>query len=181
MTSITIDRFEKEISEIAERMMSGKDLKDHGFEHVKRVVEYGKKIIEEEEIPEKHLFDISAALYCHDIGRVDDSKDDEHGIRGAEIFEKEIFPLYKFLDLETILFTIRNHQNYVPDKGKYPVVENYNVTSDVNLIIPMVMWDADRLDLPRIEKFKGNIDPNYLNTRYAKEFANSKEHLKLYD
>jgi hypothetical protein len=173
--------FEKRMYDIAKEIMSNKDLKDHGFEHVKRVVNYGKRIILEEKINKTHHLDILAALYFHDIGRVDDSKDDEHGIRSAEIFKQEIHQLFPFLDLKTILFTVNNHQNYEPELGGYPVVSNYKTNSDINILVPEVMWDADRLDLPRIQKFKGNIDPNYLHTNFAKKFANTKEHLKMYE
>jgi len=175
-----INKFEKNISIIVEEIMVGKNLKDHGFEHVKRVVQYGKRIIKEEEIDEKYLLDILAALYFHDVARIDDSKDDTHGKRGVIIFENEIYPLFNFLDLETIVFTIKNHQNYTSELGAYPVINNYEINSNINAIVPMVMWDADRLDLPRIEKFRGKIDLNYLHTHFAKRFANSQEHLKLY-
>jgi hypothetical protein len=172
--------FERDIFDVAEEIMSGKNLKDHDFEHVRRVVGYGKRIIREESIFEEHLCDILAALYCHDIGRVDDSKDDKHGLRSAVIFDRKIYPKFNFLDLKTIYFTIINHQNYRPEKGKYPVVDNYVLPQGLNKIVPIIVWDADRLDLARIKKFKGKINSNYLHTDFAKRFANSKEHLSIY-
>lgn len=175
-----IEDFENEISAITEEIMAGKNLRDHGFEHVKRVVGYGKRIVQEEQISEEHLCDILAALYCHDIGRVDDSKDDEHGEKGAVMFRDQIYPSYGFIDLETVFFTIKNHQNYKPDKGRFPIVNNYHLPSGLNKVVPIVMWDADRLDLPRIAKFRGKINPNYLHTDFAKRFANSEEHLRRY-
>ena len=178
---MNLTMFEKNLYFRVEEIMSGKNLKDHGFEHVKRVVKYTKKIIQEEGIDEKHVYDILTAAYWHDTGRKDDSKDDAHGIRSAELFEQELYPLYPFLDFETIMFTMENHQNYKPKLGGYPIVSNYQINSNINIIVPMVMWDADRLDLPRIERFRGKINTNYLHTDFAKKFANSKEHLAIYE
>jgi len=164
--------FELDISGIVEQIMSEKQLKDHGFEHVKRVVWYGKMIMETEHIEPSE--DILAALYCHDIGRIDDSKDDEHGKRSVTVFEDKIYSFFNHLDFATISFAIENHQSYTR-----PLVWQYD-TSDINATVPIVLWDADRLDLPRIEKFRGKINTQYLHTAFAKNFANTAEHLEIY-
>lgn len=176
---IALNDFEKEISEIVEKMMSEKNLKDHGFDHVKRDVTYGKMILTALSIKDS-AFDIIAALYCHDLGRRNNGIDKHHGKRGADIFTRAIYPKFTFLDKTTVAFTIANHQVPPSDKTKFPLVWSYEIPSGLNQIVPMVVWDADRLDLPRIEKFKGKINANYLHTEFAKKFANTAEHLRMY-
>jgi hypothetical protein len=170
---IQINKFETEISGITEQLMSGKDLKDHGFEHVLSVVQYGKDIMRHSDISE--TCDILAALYLHDIARVDDSVDNTHGSKGALMFKELIYPKYPFLDNKSIMFAIANHQNY--DKF---LISHYSNLKQINLNVPIILWDADRLDLPRIQKFFGKVNPEYLHTLYAKKFANSIEHLTIY-
>jgi hypothetical protein len=173
MTNKNDPLFESAISRIAEQIMSEKKLKDHGFGHVRRVVEYGKMIMKAEQIETSD--NILAALYCHDIGRTDDAVDDGHGEKGTAIFKDRIYPLFPHLDVKTISFAIGNHQSYTR-----PLVWQHD-TNGIDTAVPIVLWDADRLDLQRLEEFRGKIDPNYLHTNFAKRFANTEEHMEIYN
>ncbi len=173
-------KFEQELKKYVKDRMSKYDLVDHDFAHIERVVTYGKLIMKEEGVSDEIYNDVLVALYCHDLGRADDTKDDAHGLRSAEIFEKELYPKYSFLDFESIMFAICHHQDF-PTENKDPVVEAYDVSTSVNKLVARIMWDADRLDLIRLIEFRGKLNKNYLQTRFAKMFADSKEHHVLYD
>jgi len=121
---------------------------------------------------------IIAAAF-HDVSRVDDECDPTHGVRSAEIAQKLIPKYFPEADLKSILFAIKHHCDFEAQGGGVPVVANYDLRNGINPIIAMCLWDGDRLDLLRLQDHPV-IYTEYLNTDFAKSYANSEEHMKRY-
>ena len=130
-------------------------------------------------------------IYFHDIGRKTDLHEPYHGEVSADM-AKELIPAfinksgYPNPDMDTIIFGIKYHSQL---KKKYDkenhatVIDAFQNKKGVNKKIVETLWDADQLDHPRNDgfwKYLGKLDIDYLSTDYAKNFANSKEHLNKY-
>ncbi len=125
----------------------------HGFEHVKRVVE-NAKLIAREECPQ-NFDDAVIGAYLHDIGRTDDGSGNEHAIKGARIAKDLLEKHWPHLDAKRILFAIEVHADGTTTKD--PLIG--------------AIWDADRLDIPRIG---GNIRPQFLSTKKGMDLCRGK-------
>lgn len=105
----------------------------HGLGHWARVCSNGLFLADREDA-DPELVELFALL--HDACRLDDGRDEEHGLRGAQLatdFRGEYFELgdRSFESLHRAL--VLHSRGLLHDE---PAVE--------------VCWDADRLDLPRI-------------------------------
>ena len=149
----------------------------HGWEHMKRVVDYAKKIAKE--LCPGLIDDVVIAACFHDVGRISDGGGNEHAFESAKIAEEIIPKYWPGADLKSILFAIKHHSDIVGEKGGDPVIYNYNLPPGVKPEIAMCLWDADRLDLPRILP-ADKIVWDYLHSSFAKSFAGSEEHRKMY-
>lgn len=123
----------------------------HGPTHWRRVALLGLRIAACEEA-DALLVGLFAA--CHDVARIHDGRDHEHGPRAALWVADELAPRLPLgaARLHKLLFAIRNHT-----EG--------HTTPDVTV---GTCWDADRLDLVRIGF---PIDPARLSTATAREPA----------
>ena len=171
--------FKKEILTIARTEMSGKNLKDHDFDHVQRVVMY-TELLARATGADTCIYDLVAAAGLHDVRRENDLIDPYHGKESAEYIYENVYPKYPFLDVDSIMFAAKHHCDYKTEDGKIPILSNYILPVRLNERIPTVLWDADRLDLARIPKFFGKLDINYFHTDFAKAFANSAAHKLMY-
>ncbi|MBS3107344.1 HD domain-containing protein [Candidatus Woesearchaeota archaeon] len=170
--------FEKRISDIAHSLIQSNNLKDHGWEHTLTVVEYSKLIINNMEF--KLTSEILVAAYFHDVGRTKDGFDKYHALRSVYLIQAFVAPHFPKLDLDSIVFAVKHHSDMKAPNENFPVIQNYDIDPFlINIEVAMCLWDADRLDLLRVPKFK-RIDLNYLNTEFAKKFANSEKHLSKY-
>src|SRR3989338_5013813 len=79
----------------------------HGITHVKTVCEFAIEIAKVE-CPDR-LDEVMIAAYFHDIGRVDDGHDPEHGIIGARIAERLIKQNWPELCTQRVLIAIAQH------------------------------------------------------------------------
>jgi len=179
MNKPDILEFKKDMLTIARREMSGKNLIDHGFDHVQRVVMY-TEFLARATGANICIYDMIAAGSLHDIKREDDSVDQTHGEKSAEFIYNCVYPKFPFLDIDSIMFAVKHHCDYKTEDGKLPILSNYILPVRLNERIPMVLWDTDRLDLARIPKFFGKLDINYFHTDFAKSFANSDAHKLIY-
>lgn len=139
----------------------------HGPEHWARVERNGLYLAEK--VGADRIVVQLFAVF-HDCMRENDSRDPQHGLRGAE-FAKSIRGKLRFLtdaQFETLYYACEWHtdQTFIDD------------------VTIAACWDADRLDLRRVA-----IWPNakFLNTPIAKEIANknlytvlSKQALRTY-
>ncbi len=167
---------ENELEQVAKRSRLTGYTTLHGWDHTLRVVKYAK-IIAKKICPDK-INDVLIAAYFHDSGRLSDEGGQKHAYDGAKICEACINKYWPLANKKSILFAIKHHADGESPSGSYPVVKNYDF--GVVVEIAMCLWDADRLDLARMHEYRP-IKIEYLNSKFAKEFANSKEHYALYD
>ena len=102
------------------------------------------------------------AAMTHDVGRLDDGKDLEHGTRSAQWIKENLSNKMSPETLDIATYIVHWH---VPSDGDAPVM-----TEELK-----VLKDADGLDRVRL----GDLDPNYLRTEPAKKLLKVAE--RLYD
>lgn len=139
----------------------------HGIKHNERVAFFVGAIAYYENIPKDYwriLFD--AAKY-HDIGRIDDSIDADHGVRSADmIVENKIVDYENPEDLEILRYIVTYHS--INDELALQAVNNYNIV-DVEKAKTLynILKDADALDRVRVN----SLNPKYLRTESAKSMV----------
>lgn len=169
-------------------------MEEHDWSHTLRTV-YLAKLIAANSVmllTSEAARDIVISAYFHDVGRTKDRQDIAHGFEGAAI-AAEIVPMaWPDADINSIYFAIANHHKRKGDNGGFPISENFRLPGKVNHDIASCLWDADRLDLLRysyisnISTLEGipqsmkTVSRDYLSTDYAKWFANSDFHRRLY-
>lgn len=122
----------------------------HGIPHWARVKDNGLKLCDH--YPDADPLVVEIFAWVHDLERVNDGTDPEHGPRGAALIVTELLGKYFELDdqqAEDLVIAVRDHSKGLTDG-----------TATVQ-----VCWDADRLDLGRVG---GTPDPNRLCTQIAK-------------
>ena len=141
----------------------------HGLGHIERVMLLAALIAWKEELS---LYETRLLLLCcsyHDIGRVNDKKDDEHGSRSALMMENAA--LHKFLGdvqqqhLTLVYAAVAAHS--LSDAQRGAVAEIYGVDSCHMQIFERIaccLKDADNLDRVRLR----DLDPGRLRNRSSK-------------
>lgn len=123
----------------------------HGLGHWQRVEKFGELIAQSTgaDLEVLRLF-----AYTHDLGRVNDDDDPEHGFRSAKIVED----LYS-----NKIINLRPEQY---EKLIYACSYHMITSANSDDITIQACWDSDRLDL-----WRDNIepDPKYLYTEIAKK------------
>lgn len=171
--------FEDELYKLAYDNRLNKDLDVHSWDHTIRVVEYSKMIISS--LSDDITKNVLLAAYFHDVGRLEDTRDLDHGLRSAEVlWDKAADGLFPSADLHSVVFAIERHSDIKAPNGSYPVVANYDLEDNIDPRIAMCLWDADRLDLVRCCRYPV-IKIECLNTDFAKGYANSAEHKARYN
>ena len=101
----------------------------------------------------------------HDIGRINDRRDNEHGARSAALINagplKEKFLCYGEDALKISLAAIEAHS--VSDKHRLKVAETYGIGGrllDDYMLLSACLKDADNLDRVRIY----DLDPSHLRS-----------------
>ncbi len=125
----------------------------HGFSHWERVERLGEFISSTNDADQEVL---KLFAYTHDLGRLNDGTDPEHGLRSAKIVED----LYK---RRIIKLTPEQYQ-----KLFYACANHMVTLAHSNDVTIQACWDADRLDLWRADI---EPDPQYLYTEVAKKSA----------
>lgn len=141
----------------------------HGDNHIERVVLLGGLIAMDNNCSEEDIILLLTACSYHDIGRIDDSLDDDHGRRSSEMVP-DILTLSSE-DLKIVQAAIFAHS--IDDKKMLDTITQFGI-QDTNraLMIAKMLKDADALDRVRVD----DLDPKYL--RFAcsldyVEFANA--------
>ena len=137
----------------------------HGIDHNLRVSILSAFIGIESELSEEDFkIIIDGALY-HDIGRIDDNEDSNHGLRAIEKLDSLNLG-YDKNEIKILKFIIESH--CVDDKKVQEVLKKYNF-SDLEkkraLTLEKILKDADALDLTRMRA----VDPDKLRTETAKK------------
>jgi hypothetical protein len=117
--------------------------------------------LEKFSVEDRDLFCL-AALY-HDIGRINDGYDPDHGIASYDkLIKEKMMELSDQPEHEILKFLIQNHA--IPDQSAYKKL-NYYELSDVDRTLRLydAFKDADGLDRVRIR----DLNPEYLRTNSA--------------
>lgn len=128
----------------------------HGIRHVARVLVWADRLAEWT-VGQGHPVDIEVvrwAAVLHDVGRLDDGRDPEHGKRSAEWLSENHSRLFPGIDrgrIEAIQYCCTWH---VPSDTEIP-----EMTSELKCL-----KDADGLDRVRL----GDLKPSYLRTSLAR-------------
>lgn len=132
----------------------------HALSHTKRVLFLSLIIsyLENYSAADEHILGL-ASIY-HDIGRLTDGYDPEHGIASYEkILRLQLSPIADQNDLETLRFIIQNHA--IPDQSAYKKLNRYELVDiERTLRVYAAFKDADGLDRVRIN----DMNPEYLRT-----------------
>lgn len=162
---VTYQEFENELNnfeEIEELMQNDTHL--HGINHIVRVLFNAYAIITLENVKEEDKRIIIEAAKLHDIGRVEDGEDLEHGnqsaIQARSILESKGFSKE---EIDEICFIIKEH-SLPKDKNEEDIANLPEELREKYRYHLNLLKDADKLDRVRI----GDLDPNRLSTDSAK-------------
>jgi uncharacterized protein len=145
---VSIPDTERLVDAVLERS-TGKDSSIHGESHWQRVAAAGLVLLPETSDADPALVFLFALF--HDSMRLNDNHDPLHGPRGAALARElrgDAFDL-KDTEMERLEFACQEHTNG-------------GVSSDPTI---GVCWDADRLNLGRVEI---RPDPRWLSTKWAR-------------
>jgi len=113
------------------------------------------------------MINLATAVVYHDFGRVDDSLDDLHGKRGAEIFLKE--KVSSKINKKLVSFLIEYH--CLDDEiGKEFIKNNFKNNERVHLLFNIIK-DADALDRVRFGKTDDGLNISYLRLNESKKMT----------
>ena len=184
----------------------------HGIYHVEKVFLYCYIMVKKynDEHEDKIPTDLADALYYaalyHDVGRVDNSESNEHGLNAAKIFNKLFSDRPDFKGNEEKMFLVEalmtiHSENYeIEDDNDnnidrviqtvlYEHVDEWNDTSKVKKyadkyfkLLCDILKDADALDRKRFGEWqRESLNEAYLRTIYSKDLVHFADDLnKLY-
>lgn len=130
----------------------------HGPEHWRRVADYGRDLAERMNLPATDVHNVHIFAWTHDLARVSDRSDPEHGVRGAHLFldiAAHTFPEASALDRTRIAAAIEHHNTGMTADTAVRTGHIDIPETDDNALIDFIgcCWDADRLDLLRLGRF----------------------------
>lgn len=127
----------------------------HGINHIERVLLFGGLIAMRNDCNEEDARLLFTACSYHDIGRIDDSLDDEHGRRSSEKLPSVISLPAE--DMAIVQAAIYAHS--IDDSKMDDVISSFVITDKQRALnIARMLKDADALDRVRVY----DLDPNYL-------------------
>ena len=143
----------------------------HGLDHIERVILLGALIAWKVSLSDADTQLLMAACSYHDIGRIDDSVDNEHGRRSAEMLRNlRILPPSLFSEEELhILYAIITVHS-MSDTLKVDVARQYHIPSrqmDRYLELMACLKDADNLDRVRVD----DLDVSHLRHQISVDLS----------
>lgn len=158
-----------------EEMFPGRDLfthptDAHGEQHVHRVICLG--LLLARSMGWAHIMpEVWAAAYLHDLRRVRDGVDPEHGLRAAEAAaEFEAFFIRAGVrDLRSVIYAVEQHDE--PDSFNH-----FKPEKDSERIL-CVLKDADALDRVRFGNTASGLDTRFLRLPRSYNFVGIASHL----
>ena len=143
----------------------------HGLDHIERVILLGALIAWKVSLSDADMQLLMAACSYHDIGRIDDSVDHEHGRRSAEMLrDLRILPPALFTEEELqILYAIITVHS-MSDTLKIDVAGRYHIAPrqmDRYLELMACLKDADNLDRVRVD----DLDVSHLRHQISVDLA----------
>ena len=150
----------------------------HGQGHIERVVLLGAVLAWKEALPNLETSMLLAACAYHDIGRIDDGLDRDHGLRSARKMESigllEDFPDIPEKFYPVLYAAVATHCIHAEDQAK--MIELFGV-KDHQMprfsVVSTLLNSADRLDRVRL----GDLDPIHLECDSARELVDFAEEL----
>ncbi|MGI6469425.1 MAG: HD domain-containing protein [Syntrophomonadaceae bacterium] len=134
----------------------------HGIRHTERVLLLSLIIAYLERYSEADRELLGLAAIYHDIGRVDDGYDPDHGLSSYAKFVQAELAGSDDEERETLRFIIENHA--IPDHRAYNKIGQYQLADQGRAWrLFMAFKDADGLDRVRLN----NLKPQYLRTASA--------------
>ena len=150
----------------------------HGQGHIERVILLGGILAWKESLSDPETSMLLAACAYHDIGRIDDGVDREHGLRSAQRMEA-IGLLEDFLNIPAkyrpaVYAAVASHCIYTTEQPK--MLKMFGVRErqiPCFLTISTLLNSADRLDRVRL----GDLDPAHLGSSSARDLVDFAEEL----
>ncbi len=138
----------------------------HGIFHTKRVLFLTLCLADTLEFDEDSIDLICIAAVYHDIGRINDNLDPQHGILSyKKAVQAGLICYEKPEKQEIVRFLIENH--CISDQEAYNRLPEYNINNHKKTLnLYSVFKDADGLDRIRIN----DLDIKHLRTETAKDF-----------
>ena len=144
----------------------------HGTGHIERVILLGALIAWCEQLDESDTKLLLTACSYHDIGRINDRREDEHGRRAAAMLAGEKFYLHEHRipesDRGTLYAMVTTHS--LSDKKMPTVAQEYGLSEAEMpryLNLAGCLKDADNLDRARL----GDLDPTRLRHRSSRNLV----------
>lgn len=127
----------------------------HGIGHIERVLLFGGLIAMQNHCNEADTALLLTACSYHDIGRIDDSLDDDHGKRSSEMLPTVISLPAE--DMAIVQAAIYAHS--VDDSRMEDIIRKFGIYDKQRALnIARMLKDADALDRVRVY----DLDPKYL-------------------
>lgn len=163
--------FEKYVKELKTEHLYKSTI--HGVTHIERVLLFGALIAMGNNCNRADTELLLTACSYHDIGRIDDSKDDEHGHRSSDMLTDII--VLPSEDMAIVRAAIHAHSPN--DEHMAEIITSYGIQdTDRAFRIAKMLKDADALDRVRVM----DLDTKYLRFDCSKEYDNFAESLYEY-
>lgn len=144
----------------------------HGPEHIERVLLLGGLIAWKEQLAPRDTRLLLTACSYHDIGRINDARDDEHGRRAARMLAAEKMYLHDQripeADRAMLFAMVTTHS--LPSKKMEDIAVEYGLSERETqrfLKLASCLKDADNLDRVRL----GDLDPSRLRHRSSRKLV----------
>jgi hypothetical protein len=144
----------------------------HGPGHIERVLLFGALIAWQEALNAEDTALLLTACSYHDIGRINDDRDDGHGLRSARMLEGPRFSALRVSlpeqDFRILLAAVTAHS--LPSKRMPEIGEARQVAAQQQaryLELAACLKDADNLDRVRL----GDLDVSRLRHRSSRDLA----------
>ena len=144
----------------------------HGTGHIERVILLGALIAWREQLGESDTKLLLTACSYHDIGRINDRREDEHGRRAATMLARDKFYLHEHRipesDRTTLYAMVTTHS--LSDKKMPMVAQEYGLPEAEMprfLNLAGCLKDADNLDRARL----GDLDPTRLRHHSSRDLV----------
>lgn len=152
--------------------------KIHGQGHIERVMLLGALIAEAEGLSERETRLLLFACSYHDTGRVNDSRDDLHGRRSADLIVSagltDLLPGVSGGELAALRAAIATHS--VNDGRLWDIADEFGVLPEHRPLCKALCFclkDADNLDRVRL----GDLDVSHLRHAASLEMTGTAEYL----
>lgn len=132
----------------------------HGANHTRRVGFFARVIGENEKLSNTDMNILLYAVQNHDIGRVHDGEDKEHGEKSAEklkqLFEENKIDrnIFSQKDMKLIYFMIENHSKSAKE-NEAAIMDLPQEEQDRYRLMLNCLKDADKLDRIRLGRYDG--------------------------